>query len=321
MTNDQTTSPAHKQRPRLYSTAEAAHVILGGTDTRSYWGFEFGNFVTQLQDGLTEKIGYPLAAPWRNDIDFTADDYIELERTRSGLDFTKDPAGHMDEALAEEFVRRSDIVGVSGPIGAGKDTVVDSIIWHGFVRMSFADPLRLTGSLVYGIPLRYFNDRELKEIPLPNSPMSPRRVLQIIGTDVVREIHKTIWIKRTLLRMASAMHDLGGFSKNVPQRISAANGIRVAIADVRFQNEADLVRDMGGRIVKVHRPDLDRDKLAKNGAGHASEGAISDAPSDIRLLNQGPMEAFQATACETILRALAQPGAEAEARVAPRRKP
>jgi hypothetical protein len=288
---------------RTHSIADAACVILGSTQTESYWGFSFESFTSRFHSKLHEVIGDPRLAPWLKAIDFTSDDYVELEQSRAAHDFTSDPATHMDEQLALEFARRSDILGMHGPIGSGKDTAADSLAPHGFVGMSFSDTLRIAATLIYGIPPRYFLARDLKGTPLPNSTMSPRRVLQLLGVEVIRSIHEPTLVKRTLLRMASAMHDLPGYARNAPQRISAAGGIRAVLRDVRVQNEADTVRNLGGRIAWVSRPSLDVAKVAATaGYNHSTEAGITSAASDIRLLNVGSLEAFQAEAARTLIR-------------------
>lgn len=278
----------------LFNTYQAAHVILGGLDTQSYWGFDFDEFVSKFRHNLIRDIGNPVRAPWRGVIDFTTQDYIELRNVIDSLDFTRDPANLMDESIATEFARRSDILGLHGPIGSGKDTAADALGPRGFTRMSFADPLRVAGSMVYGIPLRYFIDRELKESPLPNSKMTPRRVLQIMGTEVCRSIEERLWVKRTMLRIASAMDARSEISMSHPNMISGAGGIKVVIPDVRFQNEADFVRFVGGRIVRLSRPYLDAQQLMKKGGGHASESGISSHPTDIELVNSGSIQEFKA---------------------------
>lgn len=313
-------------RRRLYTTAEAAHLILGGTDTQRFWGFEFADFLGKFQDRLNDHIGYPMLTPWRHDIDFTAEDYIELARAKDSLDFTRNPAESMDEPQAVGFARRCDLLGMNGAIGSGKDTVGEALEPHGFVRMSFAEPLRIAGAMVYGIPLRYFLDRKLKEFPLPNSRMTPRRVLQLMGTEVCRSICEPLWVKRALLRMASPMDNLAGYAASNSNRLSRDNGIRVAIPDVRFQNEADFVRKLGGRIVMISRPSAEANKAAAlHGAGHASESGISGAASDIALVNTGTLESFRAHAAKTLTQSFTQSfdaaATESTVRPVPRRKP
>jgi len=307
---------------KLFSTFGAARTILGGTDTQGYWGFEFDDFASKFQNLLCERIGNPLDVPWQKDVYFKPDDYIELATAIDSLDFTSDPAGHIDEPLALEFAKRSNIFGINGPIGSGKDSVAEALAPYGFVRLSFSDPLRIAGALTYGIPLRYFLDRSLKDLPLPNSPMSPRRVIQLLGTEVVRAIHDRIWVKRNLLRMASAMHDLSGYSKNSPERLSVTNGIKAIVPDVRFQNEADFVRFVDGRVVKLSRPTTGVVTPSVNTAvNHSSELGVSDSSSDIHLVNIGSLTDFHAESAKVLLAAIEPKLPKQNSRLSARRKP
>ena len=50
-----------------------------------------------------------------------------------------------------------------------------------------------------------------------------------------------------------------------------ATGVKVVfISDMRFPNEADLVKELGGCVIRIQRPGLD------DGDGHASEHALDD---------------------------------------------
>lgn len=280
-------------RRSLFTTSQAAHVILGGTDTATYWGVEFKDFVLGLEAGMNRHIGNPAKAPWREQLEFSVEDYVELAEAIDRMDFVRDPVSHMDEPMAIAFARRSEILGMHGPIGAGKDTVANALKPYGFVSQSFADPLKVSVCLAYGVPLRYMNDRDLKHAPIPGSTITPRKLMQLWGTEVCRGVYERVWIKRALLRAASPMHDLLGYAANAPERLSPLSGIRLCIPDARRSDEADFIRSLGGRIVIVERPDLDLQQLAQH-SNHATEAGISRSPTDIHVVNEGPMEEFQA---------------------------
>ena len=287
----------------MYTTAQAAHVIVGGTDTESYWGFTFGEFVSKLQAAMVKHIGNPADAPWRKHVDYTAADYLELQQLLEGMDFVKDPADRMDQPLANTFARRCDIVGMHGGIngiGVGKDTVANALQPHGFVAMSFADTLKASLSMTYGVPLRYLTDRALKEVAMPGTQFSPRRLMQLWGTEVGRSITPNLWLMRHQLRVASAMFDLSAIAKNHPERISATNGIRVSVPDVRFPDEGAYVRDLGGIVAWVSRPSQ-RNAAAALSNGHVSEAGIPRHPADMDLVNEGTIDEFQATATSAVL--------------------
>lgn len=299
-TSEKTAKPALN---RMMTTAQAAHLILGGTDTIGYWGFTFDDFVTKLQSTMITHIGDPAVAPWRKYIDFTSVDYLDLQAVIDGMDFTPNPADRMDPVLAAAFVRRCDIIGMHGGvngIGVGKDTVAAALKPHGFISMSFADTLKASLAMAYGVPMRYVTDRSLKEQPLPGTAFSPRRLMQLWGTEIGRSVDSNLWVKRHQLRVASAMHGLSNIAAQNPERISPMNGVRVTVPDVRFADEAAYVRGAGGFVAWISRPSI-QETAVKLSNGHISEAGIPTFPTDVHLVNEGSIESFQAKAKEVLL--------------------
>ena len=109
-----------------------------------------------------------------------------------------------------------------------------------------------------------------KEQVIPALGVSPRRLMQTLGTDWGRElIHPDIWLTMALQRLVHV-------------------GPGMVIADVRFENEAAWVRKYGGRILHVHRPD------AAAVETHASEYGIQQLPEDLVIMNAGSLEDLHA---------------------------
>lgn len=298
-----TTTPDTTQARTLFTTNQAAHIILGGTDSEAYWDITFEEFVAKLQAGMVKHIGNPGDAPWRRLIDYTPQDYLDLTSLIESMDFVKDPADHMDQPMARAFARRCDIVGMHGGIngiGVGKDTAANSLKSHGFVSMSFADTLKASLCMAYGLPLRFVTERSLKEAPLPGTKFTPRRLMQLWGTEVGRGIEPGLWLKRHQLRIASAMFDMPAIAKRNSANISATNGIRVSVPDVRFADEASYVREHGGFVAWISRPSLVA-VAAQLSNGHSSEAGIPTHPTDLHLVNDSPMAVFQQQASSAIL--------------------
>jgi hypothetical protein len=137
------------------------------------------------------------------------------------------------------------LIGVCGKAGSGKDTLANFLVEnHCFTRLAFADALRAAALAIDpivsesddGEPLRLSEfirepsdwDWAKREIP------EIRRLLQVIGTEVGREIlGENVWV------------DL------VDRQIK--DGKNYVITDVRFDNEVDYVRSKGGTIVQIVR--------------------------------------------------------------------
>lgn len=161
------------------------------------------------------------------------------------------------------------LLGLTGPASAGKDTVADLLVIHaGFSKLAFADALRAEVAEAYGIDPRTLTRRETKEDPtlalsldrctdlafvgrilrstvLPSSSeihraRSPREVMQQWGTEFRRAQDPDYWVKKMSSRV----------------RYYAQSGLcdKFVLTDVRFANEAALVRRIGTQLWQIKRP-------------------------------------------------------------------
>jgi hypothetical protein len=138
------------------------------------------------------------------------------------------------------------IIGLVGFIGSGKGTVGDILEQKGFVKDSFAKPLKDACSVMFGWPREMLEgdtevSRKWREEPDVywsekfGKSFSPRLALQLMGTEAGRNVfHTDIWVISLLNR---------------------ARGKNVVVTDVRFQNEIKYIQDNGGVIIRVKRGD------------------------------------------------------------------
>jgi len=95
-----------------------------------------------------------------------------------------------------------------------------------------------------------------------------RRMLQVIGTEAGRDIHgEDCWVKIARQKIVST---------DSP----------VAVVNVRYQNEADMIRDLGGVIVRVTRPGVGPVN------GHSSDN--QEIRADYEIENDGSIEDLHA---------------------------
>lgn len=162
------------------------------------------------------------------------------------------------------------VIGITGRARSGKDTVRNFIIAaRGGYAYSFADPLRaMLKPLGIDMDDPYWANRKDEVIPALGA--SPRKLLQTLGTEWGRAlINDNLWVLLAQQRLLN-------------------NGLGMVVADVRFENEAAWVRNVGGLLVHVLRPD------ATQVRAHASEAGVVIQDSDVVINNTGDLATLQA---------------------------
>lgn len=155
------------------------------------------------------------------------------------------------------------LIGLTGKKRSGKDTVARMLQEHGFVQTSFAAPIREFVAQLIGLSL---DDLErVKESHVTDlGNVTPRHMMQTLGTEWGRQmIHPDIWTSTWAARYC----------------MYALKGENIVVSDVRFPDEAELIRAHGGWVVEVQRPGL------IIGDSHASEAGIPDNLIDVKLYN------------------------------------
>lgn len=146
------------------------------------------------------------------------------------------------------------ILGLSGTKGSGKDTVAAYLVKeHGFERKAFADPLKRSIAALFNIPFTEVDKLKNMEILVGIGRIGEseydqwiqyagypglhfREFIQRYGTEAHRDVFgEDFWLDYTL--------PVQGFYP----------GRAIVVTDVRFVNEADRVRLLGGYVVLIHR--------------------------------------------------------------------
>jgi hypothetical protein len=164
------------------------------------------------------------------------------------------------------------LIAFTGKIGSGKTTASECVNYtHHF---TFASPLKEASRELFGFTTEQLYDKDEKEQIDSYWGVSPREVLQWLGTDCLREKFPGFFIKRMEQRF-----------------IGLDDNSVVVISDVRFDDEARFVRDNGGVVVQITRTNGNQHVDAEL-AGHLSEKGISPNLVDVVVENNGTLEDF-----------------------------
>ena len=127
------------------------------------------------------------------------------------------------------------IIGFCGPIGCGKTTAARHLVdGYRFERRRFAGPLK---AMVKALGLTDEEvDGRLKEEPCERfGGSTPRHMMQTIGTEWGRNcVHPNLWVM--------------AWEASLPKNRD------VVVDDVRFANEAQAIKRLGGTLVFIDRP-------------------------------------------------------------------
>lgn len=131
--------------------------------------------------------------------------------------------------------------------------------------------------------------------------LSPRIMLQALGTEWGRDaIGEDVWMNYLLRSAKALLHENGNTKVLVydplrgvtdPAPLRGAPLVRgVVVSDIRFENEFKRIRDEGGTVIRVIRPDTDTNAATIGIAGHASEAHdYSFDNFDFILNNEGTL--------------------------------
>lgn len=201
------------------------------------------------------------------------------------------------------------LIGIAGKMGHGKTTLANVALgkFPNSTRVGFGDQVKeeiytwllssevnISKELLWGtqedklrvvaIPFAYIG-AEKKEYNLLDFGeydkeshsflITIRSLLQWWGTDYRRRQDNKYWVKAWL-------NKINPFGTTL-------------VDDVRFEDEAEFIRDLGGYLIKVDRPDI----ISKS--GHASETALDNYPYfDFIISNDTSLEEYK-QACAAIL--------------------
>ena len=168
------------------------------------------------------------------------------------------------------------LIGLSGKSGSGKDTVANYLVTnYNYTKLSFGSVLKDVVSCIFGWPRNLLegDTKESREFRNKEDKwwsehlkikITPRIALQKIGTDVFRmHFHQDIWL--LILKKQITKYD------------------KVVVTDIRFLNECNMIKEIGGIIMKISRDNIIKDT-------HLSENILDNIKFKYNITNNGTIE-------------------------------
>jgi len=164
------------------------------------------------------------------------------------------------------------IIGITGKLESGKTTTANFLKEFHPVKckIAFADLLK---EMIINSGL--CKREELYE----NKTDFSRLMMQKIGTEIIRQqVSKDFWVEKMRDRICNAFTHYQIKGKD----------FLIVIDDIRFLNEAKLVQQFQGKIVKIHR---DKDDSQLNSfSTHLSETELDLINPDYTIINNKSLE-------------------------------
>ena len=136
------------------------------------------------------------------------------------------------------YAKMGRLIGFAGRKGSGKDTCAAVLVdYSGFERFAFADCMKCICKGLFDLTDEQLHGHS-KDEPDDRYGHSPRQLLQMFGADFIRDmVSKDFWVEK--------------FRKFMSERLD--DDPPIVVSDVRFQNEVDVIRELGGKVYLINR--------------------------------------------------------------------
>lgn len=173
------------------------------------------------------------------------------------------------------------LIGIAGPAQSGKSTLAGEfrrlVEFRGqkYCEQPFAGPLK---RMLASIGVDVSDLSKNAPVPFLDGKTTPRIMMQTLGTEWGRSLTPDLWLRVWQHELDNQAHC-------------------VCVPDVRFDNEAELIRELGGTIVHMVRKPT-ADMLAV--PAHASEAGVTRVKGDIIFRNDRGIEKMAALAANIL---------------------
>jgi chaperonin cofactor prefoldin len=174
------------------------------------------------------------------------------------------------------------LIGITGFKRSGKDTAGEYFINKGYIKYAFAGPLKKACKEIF-----MFSDEQTegddKEKHDNIWNISAIQLFQRFGTEIFRE------------RLSDFYPEMENIKENFwtyrfkiwyQEQLEKNKDVLIVVTDVRFDNEVDIIKELGGIIIKVERNQV------TNLDEHKSETSIGKIKHDYLVKNDSDIEKY-----------------------------
>ena len=170
----------------------------------------------------------------------------------------------------------ANLIGLCGLARSGKTTAAEYFVSRGLIRLSFSAPIKVMLRCI-GLSEREILG-DLKDVPCDALlGHTPRHAMQTLGTDWGRKmIGEDIWANIGIMRASMVLSGI--------ERDPSLSGCRgVVFDDVRFRNEVEAIKALGGLVIRIERGGMVAGQ-------HESEAGVKDLDADAVIRNDGDLQ-------------------------------
>lgn len=190
------------------------------------------------------------------------------------------------------------IIGLTAKKGSGKDTFADYLVKnHGYIKLSFAQYIKESAKVLFQWTDDDF-EQDKKEIKDEYWNISPREFLQQFGTDFLRNFLHILNSEELKIYNNTKIVLCGKkkFSFHIKRlnlhitelyKINSVNN-KIVISDIRFEDEYEYVKKLGGTIIKIERPSIKNNIYSQ----HESESFFDKLKEDYLIKNIFSLDIF-----------------------------
>jgi len=168
------------------------------------------------------------------------------------------------------------LICIIGNIGVGKSTVAEILKNNDYVELTFASPVKDI-ALILGFDYKDVYGTQEDKLKINDFwSVSGREFMQKFATDIMRNKlnkhidlnldRKTIWVRLCEKKIIDLLN----------------NNKKIIVSDGRFPDEIDMIKQLGGKIIKIQRSN----NIYKI-INHESENYIDKINADIVINNDG----------------------------------